>query len=212
MKEEPYTHDIDPMSEGLLRQRRNLLISGSILVFFKMSNLSASKLTIAGLEFEKLDNASVVYLYLWIAFLYFFWRYSQYYRQEGHLKATKGINSRMRHVMEEKVRHGIYRYVPETHEIRDSMSFMVDRMMRERRVIIIHYEHENADRQMYELELGLIEYLIIKLRVYTYVTFLTSSNSDYVLPLIVGAGVFAYCVYGGESSLINTIYSTLLAD
>ena len=74
---------IKPMSLDLLRQRRNLMILSSILLFLKFAEIEISKFSIVGIEFSSFKNPNSIFIVLWIFYIYFAIRYYQYFLQEG---------------------------------------------------------------------------------------------------------------------------------
>lgn len=70
------------MNEGLCRQRRNLMIVCIILWILKDGDVTFSELNIIGLNI-KFKNPDAVYQFIWIAYAYFFYRYYQYFSNEG---------------------------------------------------------------------------------------------------------------------------------
>ena len=70
------------MSEGLLRQRRNLFITCALLWFMKYGGVRLHKMALAGFDVE-LARPEVMTLALWIAFAYFLYRYYQYFASDG---------------------------------------------------------------------------------------------------------------------------------
>lgn len=75
------------MSEGLLRQRRNLLIVCILLWFARYAGVTLNKGSFAGFEIE-IKNVEAMFTALWIAFAYFLYRYYQYFSSEGPPKIT----------------------------------------------------------------------------------------------------------------------------
>ena len=91
---------IEPMSEGLARQRRNLISASCVLIFLKFAGVEISKLSFLGLDFGKIGNPSALYLVIWICFVYFLSRYYQYYAQEGAVRLSRYFHEEMElHVM-----------------------------------------------------------------------------------------------------------------
>lgn len=70
------------MTEGLLRQRRNLIITCALLWFMKYGGVRLHKMSLAGFDVE-LARPEVTTLTLWIAFAYFLYRYYQYFTSDG---------------------------------------------------------------------------------------------------------------------------------
>ncbi len=77
------------MSEGLVRQRRNLISVSCILIFLKFAGVEISKLTFLGMDFGKLGNPSALYLVIWVFYWYFLSRYYQYFSQEGRGRLSR---------------------------------------------------------------------------------------------------------------------------
>jgi hypothetical protein len=75
----------DEHDAGFIRQRRNLMIVSLVLLFSEVSALSIGKLNIFGNEIE-IDRPQSVNLALWIASLYWLWRFYQYSRP--HIAGT----------------------------------------------------------------------------------------------------------------------------
>lgn len=73
------------MTDGLLRQRRNLFLICMVLFLWKYGGATLSKLNIAGIELE-LKNGDGLLTLLWIVFGYFLSRYTQYYITDGRPK------------------------------------------------------------------------------------------------------------------------------
>jgi hypothetical protein len=76
------------MSEGLLRQRRNLIITCTLLWLLKYGGVSFSKLSFAGFDIH-FNRPEALYVCLWISFWYFLYRYYQYFSDEGVTKLAK---------------------------------------------------------------------------------------------------------------------------
>lgn len=76
------------MSDHLLRQRRNLMITCSLLWFMKYGGLKLDKLSLSGVDVS-LSHAEALPLAIWMAFFYFLIRYYQYFATEG----TRALNA-----------------------------------------------------------------------------------------------------------------------
>lgn len=99
---------INPMSEDLRRQRRNLLAASCILCFMKFGGIRITKTTILGTEVE-FSQSSAIFVGLWLIWLYFGIRYYQYFMEEGVGK----IISRVVHVLNDKCNPIIQRIISE---------------------------------------------------------------------------------------------------
>jgi hypothetical protein len=68
--------------EMFIRQRRNLMGISIILLFVTLSGLKVNKVNILGNELI-ITNPFIVTLALWIAFIYWYWRYTTYRIETG---------------------------------------------------------------------------------------------------------------------------------
>lgn len=73
------------MGEGLLRQRRNLVIISGILIVFDFTSITIDKVNLLGIHFlvGKPENLIII---AWVLWAYFLLRYYQYLRDEPDLK------------------------------------------------------------------------------------------------------------------------------
>lgn len=69
------------MTEGLLRQRRNLLIASIAVILFYIGNIQITEISLLGTKIL-LKNEVAVHVSLWILYIYFFYRYTIYYVEE----------------------------------------------------------------------------------------------------------------------------------
>lgn len=72
-------------SEGLFRQRRNLLVISLLLIFLERSGATIEGISVAGTAM-KFSNPTAIYQGLWLLFFYFNVRYFQHYLDEGRAK------------------------------------------------------------------------------------------------------------------------------
>lgn len=69
------------MTEDLLRQRRNLLITSIGLLLFDFAHMSIAKVSILGTELL-VGDAIVLKVFAWVMWAYFLMRYYQYWNAE----------------------------------------------------------------------------------------------------------------------------------
>lgn len=84
-------HDL---SAGLLRQRRNLMVSSLVLIFFYHSGAKLGMATLLGMQIT-FDNPNAVITFLWVFQVYYLFRYYQYFRQEPDLQIRKEFFDRL---------------------------------------------------------------------------------------------------------------------
>lgn len=73
------------ISDGLLRQRRNLLLMSIIMPLFFISGATVEKINILGTVIT-VNRPEVIKYSIIVLFLYFFLRYWQYYKEETYVK------------------------------------------------------------------------------------------------------------------------------
>ena len=81
--------------DGLLRQRRNLILASTVILFLSISGATITKN--ATFLFATLEVAKIHYLYiaLWFVWWWFLYRYHQYYKQEGAVLVKEAVNRRL---------------------------------------------------------------------------------------------------------------------
>jgi|GEM_PF-2296649 hypothetical protein len=188
------------MSEGLIRQRRNLISVSCILVFLKFAGVEISKLSFLGLDFDELKNPSAFYLLIWVAYFYFALRYYQYFWQEGRSKVTNNyisgvrnrtINKVWTNAKKSKINGEFRTYEPNTLEELEANDWKYEATYRKAdgTKIVVGMVLEKKER--------------VKCRVNTIInlTFHTSIVTDYLLPFLFAIGALSYCATGSTSSL-----------
>lgn len=98
------------MTEGLLRQRRNLFITCVLLWVMKYGGVTFTKFSLAGFDVV-FARPGVLILAIWVAYAYFLYRYYQYFSKEGVLK----LKSVFAEALEEKCEPVIRSLVKRAH-------------------------------------------------------------------------------------------------
>ena len=78
------------MTDGLLRQRRNLMVTSLIIILLSFGGVKIEEVGALGtkLVFQRKD---ALYLGIWVIYAYFFFRYYQYVREEPDLGISKAF-------------------------------------------------------------------------------------------------------------------------
>jgi hypothetical protein len=76
------------MEEGLLRQRRNLMVTCCLLFLLSASGATLDKVGLAGFEM-KFHRPAAIFLSLWLAFAYYLYRYYVYFSISGRSKLAE---------------------------------------------------------------------------------------------------------------------------
>ena len=73
---------VEPMPEGLLRQRRNVIIASCVILFFHFGNITITSLTYSDIDF-KVDGKNTVYIAIWLFYIYAVLRFYVYFLEDG---------------------------------------------------------------------------------------------------------------------------------
>lgn len=190
------------MSEGLVRQRRNLISVSCILIFLKFAGVEINKLTFLGMDFGKLGNPSALYLVIWVFYWYFLFRYFQYFSQEGRVRLSRCF-------YEEMERRVMIRVRILADEVKEKSNFQPHQLItlkNEGWKIRITYDGGEDGMGGRKTEVENIQFPtneLFKFRALALksMTLHTSVVTDYILPFILAVGTLMYCSYGAPSSL-----------
>lgn len=96
------------MTESLLRQRRNLLLFGSVILLLALGDVDIQKVSILGAEFNFKTNINVLYRAIWVVWAYFLYRYLTYFFYEGLGTFKKVKNVTFDEVINPKIKDYVY--------------------------------------------------------------------------------------------------------
>ncbi len=197
------------MSEGLIRQRRNLISVSCILIFLKFAGVEISKLSFLGLDFSELEKPSAFYLLIWLVYFYFVLRYYQYFWQEGKPKLISYYNQNIAQALINKVWtnakneevDGRFRsYEPNTvEELKDNDWKYKAEYRKEDGTFII------LDKTLFKRERVKCRALMM-----INLTCNTSIFTDYILPFLLAIAALSYCYAGSASSLYWAVKDSFL--
>jgi hypothetical protein len=112
------------MGEGLLRQRRNLIIACALLWVMKYGGVTFSKFSLAGFDVV-FKNPNALILSIWIAFAYFLYRYYQYFSDEGIGKLQRVFSAALEQKCEPIIGHLVKEKFPTSNDVvRYSYAFL----------------------------------------------------------------------------------------
>ncbi len=198
------------MSEGLVRQRRNLISISCVLIFLKFAEVEIDKLSFLGLDFGKIGNPSALYLIIWMFFFYLSIRYYQYFIQEG--------NPRMAQYYYECLEAYVQKHCEKvTKKISSAGNYFPQQLVgleKEEWNFRVSYQNGKDELGGTIIEVKNIVFPKIKrrlLRVKSIINIClnTSAFSDYILPFILALGALIYCYDGADSSLILALRNGL---
>ena len=201
---------IDPMTEDLRRQRRNLIVISFILCFMKFGGIVIAKTTIFGTEI-KFSNISAIFFALWLMWLYFSVRYYQYFMQEGLTKIRVSLSD----ILTDKCRSKIATIVLAEHpnvQGSSSQTFDYNVLKKDRWYSIIFIGQESIEEGVYdeteEFKMNISLWVLWKevLKSYYNVFVNQSVMTDYVFPGIFAVFTLIYCNLDiWEGQIINLI-------
>jgi len=195
------------MSEGLLRQRRNLISVSCILIFLKFAGVEISKLSFLGIDFGGMKNPSALYFGVWIVFFYFLFRYYQYFKQDGEsrlisfykFELSERVYKRTRAISKKDTRYGVW----SDNGLSDSFQSL---KKNDWRFYPLYSQDGSAFKaEPVEKKFGLLERIKCRCSTSIFLILNTSAITDYILPFVLAILTLAYCFYGSNSSLFESI-------
>lgn len=182
------------MGEGLLRQRRNLLIVCILLWFARYAGVTLNKANFAGFDVE-IKNMDAMFTALWIAFAYFLYRYYQYFADEGVTNITRTIQKAFEEHCNPKIKELVKETQPESNDgVNYSYAVLKHwQWIYQGQCYIKNDKGENVRLDNFqlpiqrwqlrrEIALALIDAVVRK-----------SAVTDYLLPFAIAAGIIWYC-------------------
>jgi hypothetical protein len=81
--------------DGFLRQRRNLILASTVILFLSISGATITKdVTLLNVTLA-ITKMHYLYFALWLVWWWFLYRYHQYYKQEGAALVKGAVNRRL---------------------------------------------------------------------------------------------------------------------
>lgn len=99
------------MKEGLLRQRRNLIVTCTLLWIITFGGVEFTKISFAGFDVT-FENPNALTLSIWIAFWYFLYRYYLYFLDEGIFEFQRIFNAALEQKCRPIIRHLVEKKYP----------------------------------------------------------------------------------------------------
>jgi hypothetical protein len=183
------------LGDGLLRQRRNLIVTCVLLWLMKYGGVTFSKFSLAGFDVV-FKNPNALILSIWIAFTYFLYRYYQYFSDEGIAKLQQVFSA----ALEQRCEPIIRKLVKEkclTNN--DSIGYSYEALKRNRWQYQAHalgpYDpgSGSVSNDKFEIPIGRWQLRKGILLAVMGSIFRNSVVTDYLLPFVVACGVLYYC-------------------
>ncbi|MBV2126112.1 MAG: hypothetical protein KUF75_13230 [Candidatus Thiodiazotropha sp. (ex Ctena orbiculata)] len=197
------------MTEGFLRQRRNLFVVNAILLFCYYAQVNISKLTIAGMSFDSLGSPAVVYVFLWVVWAYFVYRYIVFYI-EDEKETVKNI---WRREFESRVSKVIKNIILNEglDVVNENARFSYYEM--KNKSMVVHYQiyvaNENNERVAKSVQRKIKRKEVIYSEVYSaiYFSLFTPILTNYLLPIIVCLYVIVICGFANWDGSVLSIFT-----
>ena len=182
------------MSEGLLRQRRNLILLASLLWLMKFGGVKFGKFALAGFDVEFARPEALI-VCLWLAFFYFLYRYYQYFIPEGVPKLQAEFENTLNRYSQKSIDAYIRSQEPNwSGGTRATVSALwhTKRIFRAERLI---KDPDGVARRTEKFELLIPRRRLAPHVVATVLNLLFRLNvtTDYLLPLLLACYVLWYC-------------------
>ena len=183
------------MGDGLLRQRRNLIITCVLLWVMKYGGVSFSKFSLAGFDIV-FKNPNVLILSIWIAFAYFLCRYYQYFSDEGIDKLQRIFGEAFEQKCEPIIRHLVKEKFPTNNDaLRYSYAFLKRDRWVYKGQAIGGYDPTYGSSINEEFELAISRWKLSRgiLSAILDSVFRNSVVTDYLLPFAFAGFILLYC-------------------
>lgn len=179
------------MTEGLLRQRRNLFICCILLWAMKFGGISLTKISLAGFELS-FKNPDVITLSIWLAFAYFFYRYYQYFIADGMEKLHAEKEFLLNKYCNEKIKYLYDKYRP-SQKCECNYTFS---NLKSQKWIITFSEHNDWEGNLEVMGTKKINKLSLfkgGTQACMHIVFRSTVVTDYLLPFFFAFGILYYC-------------------
>lgn len=176
------------MGEGLLRQRRNLIITSILLLVMKYGGVTFTKFSFVGFDIQ-FKNPNVLILSIWIAFAYFLYRYYQYFSDEGINKLQSVFIRAFENKCAPIIRNLVTEKFPNNNN--NTVSYSYDALKKNSWV----YKGYTINGFSTSFELPIGQWQLWKGIVSAIIDsiFRNSVVTDYLLPLLIACFVLYYC-------------------
>jgi hypothetical protein len=177
------------MSDGLLRQRRNLMLVSCMLILFDGAGAKLEKVSVLGNELTAARPLALA-IGAWIVWAYLLVRYLQYLGAEGNLGITDAIDEKMLGYVK-----SARSLTPLVDEIGQQPYWVLAPVAPLRwKVTLQHYSPESSSVLESVHEITFLSGLWWRLRAIVSVSWRTPKVTDYVLPLMLAALALAVAV------------------
>ncbi|WP_394147925.1 hypothetical protein [Shewanella atlantica] len=97
------------MNDGLLRQRRNLILANLVMLLICLANVKIEKFSILGVTFSFVENYKLAYQFLWAIWFYFLYRYFVYFLEDAPPVLKRYWNQELEKVVNPIIKQIVYK-------------------------------------------------------------------------------------------------------
>lgn len=187
------------MTDGLLRQRRNLMVTSLIIILLSFGGVRIEEVGALGtkLIFQRKD---ALYLGIWVIYAYFFFRYYQYVREEPDLGISKAYWAKVNALTFMRLRKAAVMQLS-LEETQLAGEFQFSGLERKSRVIrtgeVVSGRDPYGQPTYSHYEVNVLRFIPAFVWASVHVILNRSAITDYVLPFVVG---IAAAAMGASSS------------
>lgn len=182
------------MTQGFIRQRRNLIITNILILFLALAKVQIEQLSVAGVQFGAFKNPKAILLFLWLAWAYFLYRYSVYFLEEGPSNLLKTWRRDFEAIVSPRIKSLVYKAYDKPND-GCAYSYWV---LRRNGYIYNGQAYEQAEgdeERIFNFELPVHRRQIIPWEIMAFLRFAIFSPpmTDYILGFVLSFGVATYC-------------------
>ena len=188
------------MTEGFIRQRRNLAVANILLLCLTTAGIQISEASLAGFSFKSFDRPEIILWLIWVAWGYFLYRYLLYFIEEAPDKLSSAWYRDFNSVVSESLFQYITKmYGPLNEAGREAAyedTVKNDWLYKGQAIApCSHIDSHELEAQYIYFEQDVPRYRFIHLQFLACIKFLliSKATTDYLLWPIVSTGIFIYC-------------------
>lgn len=181
------------MSQGLARQRRNLLIISILVIVFAEGGVVIEEFSLVGLKL-KFKDFKVVYISMWVMFSYFFGRYYQYFKEEPDLGIVNGFWAKLNSRCWEKIKKRSVAVCPACEQLGGKFYFSDTQKsgIFKRKVNVVSERNDYGEDVNTDIEISVVPFVFDIALSFFHVLVNRKGVSDYFLPFVVAFLALSY--------------------
>ncbi|WP_125925491.1 hypothetical protein [Halomonas aestuarii] len=196
------------MTEGFIRQRRNLIITNIIIIFLALAKVKIEQLSVAGVQFGAFENPEILLLFLWVTWAYFLYRYSVYFLEEGPSNLLKTWRRDFEATVNPRIKSLVYRAYDKPN---DGCAYSYWGLRHNGYIYNgqAYEQTEGNEERMFNFKLPVYRRQIILWEAMAFLRFSIFSPpiTDYILGFVLSFGVATYCgfILGWGGNILNLL-------